>query len=95
MRVPLINSSLTDCVFEVKCKTTMEEVNALLKVKSDSLASRPDSLRAHLAGPSLRAFVCQLFTQLTASCTSRLSAPSAHPNFANASCKANTMLRGI
>ena len=32
MRVPLINSSITDCVFEVNRETTVEEVNALLKV---------------------------------------------------------------
>jgi hypothetical protein len=32
VRVPLINSSITDCVFEVKRETTVEEVNALLKV---------------------------------------------------------------
>lgn len=31
VRVPLINSSITDCVFEVKRKTTREEVNTLLK----------------------------------------------------------------
>lgn len=31
VRVPLLNASLTDCVFEVKRKTTVEEVNAFLK----------------------------------------------------------------
>jgi glyceraldehyde 3-phosphate dehydrogenase len=31
VRVPLINSSLTDCVFEVERKTTVEEVNGLLE----------------------------------------------------------------
>ncbi|MFL0798137.1 MAG: ArsJ-associated glyceraldehyde-3-phosphate dehydrogenase [Cellvibrionaceae bacterium] len=31
VRVPLANASLTDCVFEVNRKTTVEEVNALLK----------------------------------------------------------------
>jgi len=31
VRVPLLNASLTDCVFEVTRKTTIEEVNALLK----------------------------------------------------------------
>lgn len=30
VRVPLLNASLTDCVFEVKRKTTVEEVNTLL-----------------------------------------------------------------
>ncbi|MEM6914459.1 MAG: ArsJ-associated glyceraldehyde-3-phosphate dehydrogenase [Pseudomonadota bacterium] len=29
VRVPLLNASLTDCVFEVKRETTVEEVNAL------------------------------------------------------------------
>ena len=31
VRVPLLNASLTDCVFEVERKTTAEEVNALFK----------------------------------------------------------------
>ncbi len=31
VRVPLLNASLTDCVFEVSRPTTVEEVNALLK----------------------------------------------------------------
>ncbi|CAL8460499.1 g28 [Coccomyxa elongata] len=31
VRVPLINGSITDCVFEVKKSTTVEEVNSLLK----------------------------------------------------------------
>jgi len=31
IRVPLLNASLTDCVFEVKRKTTAAEVNGLLK----------------------------------------------------------------
>ena len=31
MRVPLLNASLTDCVFEVARPTTVEEVNGLLK----------------------------------------------------------------
>jgi len=31
VRVPLLNASLTDCVFEVAKPTTVEEVNALLK----------------------------------------------------------------
>lgn len=36
VRVPLLNASLTDCVFEVKRKTTREEVNALLKEASET-----------------------------------------------------------
>ena len=35
VRVPLLNASLTDCVFEVKRKTSVAEVNALLKAASD------------------------------------------------------------
>jgi len=31
VRVPLLNASLTDCVFEVMRETTAEEVNALLR----------------------------------------------------------------
>jgi glyceraldehyde-3-phosphate dehydrogenase/erythrose-4-phosphate dehydrogenase len=39
VRVPLTNSSLTDCVFEVKKATTAEEVNAMLKVTAAALAA--------------------------------------------------------
>jgi glyceraldehyde 3-phosphate dehydrogenase len=35
VRVPLLNGSLTDCVFEMDRKTTVEEVNALLKAAAD------------------------------------------------------------
>jgi glyceraldehyde 3-phosphate dehydrogenase len=35
VRVPLLNASLTDCVFEVSRPTTVEEVNALLKKAAD------------------------------------------------------------
>lgn len=35
VRVPLLNASLTDCVFEVERPTTVEEVNALLKRAAD------------------------------------------------------------
>jgi glyceraldehyde 3-phosphate dehydrogenase len=35
VRVPLLNSSLTDCVFEVARPTTVEEVNELLRVAAD------------------------------------------------------------
>lgn len=40
IRVPLTNSSITDCVFEVKRGTTAEEVNALLKVRGAALSAR-------------------------------------------------------
>lgn len=33
IRVPLTNASITDCVFEVKRPTTVEELNALFKVR--------------------------------------------------------------
>lgn len=35
VRVPLLNASLTDCVFEVERETTVEEVNALFKAASE------------------------------------------------------------
>jgi glyceraldehyde 3-phosphate dehydrogenase len=35
VRVPLLNASLTDCVFEVAKPTTVEEVNAMLKKAAD------------------------------------------------------------
>ena len=36
VRVPLINASLTDCIFEVNRATTTEEVNSLLKAAADN-----------------------------------------------------------
>jgi glyceraldehyde 3-phosphate dehydrogenase len=35
VRVPLLNASLTDCVFEVMRPTTVEEINSLLKTASE------------------------------------------------------------
>ena len=35
VRVPLLNASLTDCVFEVERETTIEEVNQLLKIAAE------------------------------------------------------------
>ncbi len=35
VRVPLLNASLTDCVFEVERPTTVEDVNGLLKTAAD------------------------------------------------------------
>jgi glyceraldehyde 3-phosphate dehydrogenase len=35
VRVPLLNASLTDCVFEMDRATTVEEVNALFKAASE------------------------------------------------------------
>ena len=39
VRVPLLNASLTDCVFEVERETTAEEVNALFKAASEGALS--------------------------------------------------------
>lgn len=36
MRVPLLNASITDCVFETARETSVEEVNALLKAASET-----------------------------------------------------------
>ena len=36
VRVPLLNGSITDCVFEVKKTVTKEEVNAALKAATES-----------------------------------------------------------
>lgn len=36
VRVPLLNASLTDCVFELERETTVEEVNALFKDAADT-----------------------------------------------------------
>ena len=35
VRVPLLNASLTDCVFEVERETTVEEVNAMFKAAAE------------------------------------------------------------
>jgi len=35
VRVPLLNASITDCVFEMARETTVEEVNALFKAAAD------------------------------------------------------------
>ena len=39
IRVPVINASLTDCVFEVKEKTTKEDLNKLFKLYSENQLS--------------------------------------------------------
>ena len=36
IRVPLANASITDCVFELECKVTVEEVNDALKQAAES-----------------------------------------------------------
>ncbi len=35
VRMPLLNASITDCVFEVERRTTVEEINALFKVAAE------------------------------------------------------------
>lgn len=40
VRVPLLNASLTDCVFEVKRATTADEVNALFKAAAQGSLKR-------------------------------------------------------
>jgi glyceraldehyde 3-phosphate dehydrogenase len=37
IRVPLLNASLTDCVFEVERKTDIAEVNCLLKTAAEGV----------------------------------------------------------
>ncbi len=37
VRVPLLNASLTDCVFEVERETTVEEVNGLFRAASEGV----------------------------------------------------------
>jgi glyceraldehyde 3-phosphate dehydrogenase len=35
VRVPLLNASLTDCVFELACETTVEEINGVLRAAAE------------------------------------------------------------
>lgn len=55
VRVPLLNASLTDCVFEVERATTVEEVNALFKAAADGALNR-------ILGYETRALVSSDFT---------------------------------
>jgi len=55
VRVPLLNASITDCVFEVERQTTVEEVNALFK-------SAADGPLAGILGYETRALVSSDFT---------------------------------
>ena len=45
VRVPMLNASLTDCVFEVARPTDVEEVNGLLEAAANGLAARHPRLR--------------------------------------------------
>ena len=49
VRVPLLNASLTDCVFEVERETTVEEVNGLLQAAADGPLSGNPRLRVAAA----------------------------------------------
>ena len=49
VRVPLLNASLTDCVFEVARPTTVEEVNGLLASRRRRTAGRHPRLRGAAA----------------------------------------------
>ena len=55
VRVPLLNGSLTDCVFEVERATTVEEVNALFRAAADGPL-------AGILGYETRALVSSDFT---------------------------------
>lgn len=55
VRVPLLNASITDCVFEVERQTTVEEVNALFKAAADGPL-------AGILGYETRALVSSDFT---------------------------------
>ena len=50
IRVPLLNASLTDCVFEVERKTDIAEVNGLLKSGCRRWAGRDTGVRRAAAG---------------------------------------------
>ena len=59
VRVPLLNASLTDCVFEVERPTTVEEVNALFKAAAEG------SLKGILGFETRRAGVVGLYQRPT------------------------------
>jgi glyceraldehyde 3-phosphate dehydrogenase len=46
VRVPLLNASLTDCVFEVERATTVEEVNALFKAAAEGRSRASSATRS-------------------------------------------------
>ena len=64
IRVPLLNASLTDCVFEVQRPTTGAEVNGLLRT-----AESVSPLAAPAVGSSLLAFVIVYFVVYAAGLT--------------------------
>ena len=55
IRVPLLNSSITDCVFEVKRSTTTEELNQLFKEASETYLKVWRAGRGPAPGPPPRA----------------------------------------
>ena len=52
VRVPLLNSSITDGVFEVARPTTVEEVNGLLAAAADGPLSGSSAMRSVRSSPS-------------------------------------------
>jgi glyceraldehyde 3-phosphate dehydrogenase len=50
IRAPLLNASLTDCVFEVERNTDVAEVNRLLKVAAEGALNRKTWVRRTSAG---------------------------------------------
>ena len=62
IRVPLLNASLTDCVFEVEKSTTVEEVNAALKAASE------DGPLKGILGFNMLPLVSTDYTNSTMSC---------------------------
>jgi glyceraldehyde 3-phosphate dehydrogenase len=62
VRVPALNASLTDCVFELQRSTTVEEVNALFKA-----AAQPGSPLAGILGYEERPLVSSDYARDTRS----------------------------
>jgi len=62
IRVPLLNASLTDCVFEVNKEVTKEEVNAVLKKASE------EGVLKGLLGYEIKPLVSTDYTNDTRSC---------------------------
>jgi electron transfer flavoprotein alpha subunit len=58
VRVPLLNASITDCVFEVDRPTTVEEVNGLFKAAADGGSAAIETIDAG-PGAGKTAFVDQ------------------------------------
>ena len=66
VRAPVLNASLTDCVFELKRETSAEEVNRLFAEAAQRLAGRHPRLRRAPAG---QCRLCPRHTQQHRRCT--------------------------